>query len=40
MYFKIEDNKFVGFYEEKEKEGDYTEISLEDWQACYEIIHM
>ena len=33
MYFKIEDNKFVGFYEEKEKDGDYTEISLEDWQA-------
>ena len=33
MYFKIEDNKFVGFYEEKEKEGTYTEISLEDWQS-------
>ena len=33
MYFKIEDNNFVGFYEEKEKDGDYTEINLEDWQA-------
>ena len=33
MYYKIENNKFVGFYEEKEKDGDYTEISLEDWQA-------
>ena len=33
MYFKIEDNKFVGFYEEKEKEGTFTEISIEDWQA-------
>ena len=33
MYYKIEDNKFVGFYEEKDKDGDYTEISLEDWQA-------
>ena len=33
MYFKIEDNKFVGFYEQKDKDGDYTEISLEDWQA-------
>ena len=33
MYFKIEDNNFVGFYEEKEKDGDYTEIILEDWQA-------
>ena len=33
MYFKIEDNKFVGFYEEKDKDGTYTEISLEDWQG-------
>ena len=31
MYFKIEDNKFVGFYEEKEKEGIFIEISVEDW---------
>ena len=33
MYYKIEDNKFTGFYEQKDKTGDYTEISLEDWQA-------
>ncbi len=33
MFCRIEDNKFVGFYEEKEKDGDYTEISIEDWQA-------
>ena len=33
MFYKIEDNKFVGFYEQKDKDGDYTEISLEDWQA-------
>ncbi len=31
MYFKIEDNKFVGFYEEKEKEGTFVDISVEDW---------
>ena len=31
MYFKIEDNKFGGFYEEKEKEGIFIEISVEDW---------
>ena len=33
MYYKIEDNKFTGFYEQKEKDGDYTEISIADWQA-------
>ena len=33
MYYKIEDNKFTGFYEQKDKDGTYTEISLEDWQA-------
>ena len=32
MFFKIEDNKFTGFYENKDKDGDYTEISIEDWQ--------
>ena len=32
MYYKIEDNNFVGFYENKDKDGDYTEITLEDWQ--------
>ena len=33
MYYKIEDNQFVGFYEDKDKTGDYTEITLEDWQG-------
>ena len=33
MYYKIEDNRFTGFYEDKDKTGDYTEISIEDWQA-------
>ena len=32
MYYKIEDNKFVGFYEDKDKDGNYVEITLEDWQ--------
>ena len=32
MYYKIEDNKFTGFYENKDKDGDYTEISIENWQ--------
>ena len=32
MFYKIEDNKFTGFYENKYKDGDYTEISIEDWQ--------
>ena len=34
MYYKIEDNKFGGFYEEKEKDGTFTEISIEDWQMA------
>ena len=33
MFCRIEDNKFVWFYEEKEKDGTYTEITLEEWQA-------
>ena len=33
MYYKIENGKFTGFYEEKEKDGTFTEISIEDWQA-------
>ena len=32
MYYKIEEGKFVGFYENKDKTGDYTEITIEDWQ--------
>ena len=34
MYYKIEDNRFTGFYEDKDKTGDYTEISIEDWQTA------
>ena len=33
MFFKIENGKFLGFYEEAEKTGEYTEISIEDWQG-------
>ena len=33
MYYKIEDNKFTGFYEQKDKDGTFTEISIEDWQV-------
>ena len=31
MYFKIENNKFGGFYEIKEKEGTFIEVSLDEW---------
>ena len=33
MYYKLEEGKFVGFYEDKDKTGDYTEITLKDWQG-------
>ena len=35
MYYKLEDNQFKGFYEEKEEkeEGTFVEITLEDWQG-------
>ena len=33
MYYKIEDNRFAGFYEDKDKDGNYTEITIEDWQG-------
>ena len=33
MFFKIEDNTFTGFYEQKDKDGNYTEITIEDWQG-------
>ena len=35
MYYKLEENKFVGFYEDKDKDkdGNYTEITIEDWQG-------
>ena len=33
MYYKIEGNRFTGFYEDKDKDGNYTEITIEDWQG-------
>ena len=33
MFYKIEEGKFTGFYEDKDKDGNYTEITIEDWQA-------
>ena len=35
MYYKLENGKFVGFYEDKDKDkdGNYTEITIEDWQG-------
>ena len=35
MFYKIEDNRFTGFYEDKDKDGNYTEISIEDWQGVF-----
>ena len=32
MFYKIEDNRFVGFYEEVQEGGTFVEISIEDWQ--------
>ena len=33
MFYKIEDKQFKGFYEDKDKDGNYTEITIEDWQG-------
>ena len=33
MYYKLEEGKFVGFYEDKDRDGNYTEITIEDWQG-------
>ena len=33
MYYKIENGTFTGFYEQKDKDGTFTEISIEDWKA-------
>ena len=33
MFYKIENGKFIGFYESKEQEGTFVEITLEDWQG-------
>ena len=32
MYYKTEEGKFVGFYEEVQEGGTFVEITLEDWQ--------
>ena len=32
MYYKIENGNLAGFYEDKEKTGEYVEITIEDWQ--------
>ena len=32
MFYKIEDNRFTGFYEEVQEEGTFVEITIEDWQ--------
>ena len=32
MYYKLEEDKFVGFYEEVQEGGTFVEITLEDWQ--------
>ena len=34
MYYKIEEGKFVGFYEEVQEGGTFVEISIEDWQMA------
>ena len=33
MFYKTENGNFTGFYENKDKDGDYTEITIEDWQG-------
>ena len=33
MFYKTENGNFTGFYEDKDKDGNYTEITLEDWQG-------
>ena len=32
MYYKIEEDKFAGFYEEVQEGGTFVEISIKDWQ--------
>ena len=33
MFYKTENGNFTGFYEDEDKDGNYTEISIEDWQG-------
>ena len=32
MFYKTENGNFTGFYEDKDKDGNYTEITIEDWR--------
>ena len=32
MYYRLKNDIFCGFYESKEQEGTFVEITLEDWQ--------
>ena len=32
MFYKTENGNFTGFYEDEDKDGNYTEITIEDWQ--------
>ena len=32
MFYKTENGNFTGFHEDKDKDGNYTEITIEDWQ--------
>ena len=34
MFYKTENGNFTGFYEDKDKDGNYTEITIEDWQGA------
>ena len=31
MYYKLEEGKFVGFYEEVQEEGTFVEITIDEW---------
>ena len=33
MFYKTENGNFTGFYEDEDKDGNYTEITIEDWQG-------
>ena len=34
MYYRLDkNNKFAGFYEAKEEQGTFVEITIEDWQS-------
>ena len=33
MFYKTENGNVTGFYEDEDKDGNYTEITIEDWQG-------